>query len=81
MKRCSKKSVVSGAIIVFLLGMLSILGSDGNNGTSDSGGDTNKGWLTLTYPTEEDSYPIDTSPQYLSGGAFISPTWYRCDGL
>ena len=52
-------------IFVLLFGILSILGSNGDGGTSSDGGDTNRGWLTLTYPTEEASYPTDTSPQYL----------------
>ena len=69
---------ICALILVLLFGILSILGSNGDDGGTSGGGDANRGWLTLTYPTEEASYPTDTSPQYLAGEAFISPTWYRC---
>jgi N-acetylneuraminic acid mutarotase len=80
---CRVLSVTAGLRIVLLLGLLSILGAVGgcSSGGGDSDGDdgdTNRGWLTLTYPTDEASYPTDTSPQYLAGEAFISPTWWRC---
>jgi N-acetylneuraminic acid mutarotase len=70
---------LSAFMLVLLFAILSTLGSNSENGaTTDNGGTGNRGWITLTYPAEEDSYPTDTSPQYLAGEAFISPTWYRC---
>ncbi|WP_455220865.1 Ig-like domain-containing protein [Kaarinaea lacus] len=69
---------LTGLVIVLLFGVLSVLGSGGEFESSDGGSSSSVGWITITYPTEESSYPSDTSPQYLSGDAFISPTWFSC---
>jgi N-acetylneuraminic acid mutarotase len=67
-----------GLVFVFLAGIVSLLGSGGGGGTSESDTSPNEGWVTITYPTTADTYSTDTSPQYISGEAFISPTWWRC---
>lgn len=55
-----------------------------NSGCSSDSGYTstpvpsNSGWITIGYP-EDDVFTAETSPQYLSGEAFISPTaYYNC---
>lgn len=68
-----------GLALVIIFGVFSILGSGGgSDGVSDDGGTPNAGWVTISYPTTDDTYNTDNSPQYLSGEAFISPTWWRC---
>jgi hypothetical protein len=65
-----------GLALVIIFGVLSILGSGGGSDDTSSNGTTpNEGWVTITYPTSNNT---DNSPQYISGEAFISPTWWRC---
>jgi len=65
---------------VILFGVISIIGSGGGGGESsgDNTSEINNGWITIDYPTSESSFTTNCNGVYLSGEAFISPTWWRC---
>lgn len=77
-KRHPLRYLLTGIVVV--LGLVALLGSGGGGGSGDgtSTDSTNEGWLNITYPTTAATYAAATSPQYLYGDVFISPTWWRC---
>lgn len=53
-------------------------GGGGGGAPSTDTGNVGAGWVTIDYPTTESTYTTDRLSVYLSGKAFISPTWWHC---
>ena len=81
MKQLNKKLhpvryLITGFVIA--IGIATLIASGGGGSDSDNGGTPNEGWVKIYFPTTEDNYTTDNSPQYFTGEAFISPTSWRC---
>lgn len=69
-------------VVLVVAGIISAIGTGG--GSIEWGSDVtyvsspNVGWISITSPTTADSYSTDSSPQYISGEAFISPVKSTC---
>jgi hypothetical protein len=63
-------------LLILIVSLISLAcGGGGGGGNGGGSSSSNQGWVTISGSS---NYTTESTCEYMTGGAFISPTWSRC---